>query len=175
MRPTVILRRRAGAVVIVLAAAVAVAACGGSGRSGAGAAARTDAGLKYAACVRAHGVPDYPDPRAGGGESIDRSPSKIAIDGHTLGESPQVVQTAMSKCEKYSPITQGAQTSAGQLVKLRAEALAMAKCMRAHGVPNYPDPTVKAGPGGHGVVMSLPGGVHAKAPAIEAAQRKCPW
>jgi hypothetical protein len=175
MTPNCTLWRLATAALIALVASIAVAACGGSGPSGSSAASTTDSGLKYAACIRADGVPDYPDPRSGGGESIDRSPDKITIDGRTLAESPQVVQTAMSKCEKYSPITQGPPTSGGQLVKLRAQALAMATCMRAHGVPNYPDPTVTAGPGGHGVVMSLPGGIHAKAPAIDAAQKKCSW
>lgn len=174
MAPKCTLWRSASAAVIALVASITVAACGGSGSSGSSAASTADTGLKYAACVRADGVPDYPDPRSGGGESIDQAPDKITIDGRALAESPQVVRTAMSKCERYSPIAQGSPTSGSQLAKLRAEALVMARCMRAHGVPNYPDPTVKAGPGGHGVVVSLPGGIDAKAPAIEAAQKQCP-
>ena len=87
MRPNFTLWRSATAVVIVLVASITIAACGGSSPSGSGAASTTDTGLKYASCVRAHGVPDYPDPSSGaGGESIDRSPSKITVDGHTLAD-----------------------------------------------------------------------------------------
>jgi hypothetical protein len=175
LQPKVTLRRVVRGAPVALVASVTLAACGGSSHSGAGTASATATGVKYATCMRADGVPDFPDPQSGGGESIDRSPTKIAIDGRTLAESPRVVQTAMNRCVKYSPTSQGARTSAGQLVKLRARAVAMARCMRAHGVPDYPDPTIKPGPGGHGFVISIPGGPHAAGPVVDAAKRRCPW
>ena len=45
--------------------------------------------------------------------------------------------------------------------------LAYAKCMRAHGVSNFPDPS----PGGHGFVVGP--GLDLSAPAFKAAQAKC--
>ncbi len=58
-------------------------------------------------------------------------------------------------------------------------AFALSGCMRAHGVPNYPDPTV--GSGGEGFqIMSSPGssvltvdGVTFAGPAFEAAEKTC--
>jgi hypothetical protein len=44
--------------------------------------------------------------------------------------------------------------------------LAFSKCMRANGVPNYPDPS----PGGG---IGLPNGLNPNAPAFRAAQAKC--
>ena len=112
--------RPSAAVACALAAAVAVAACGGSSPSGT--ASSGNSALKFAACVRAHGVPDYPDPRAG----------KITIDTHTLSESSAVVEAALAKCQKYQTATQiGPRLSAAQLTRVRAGALVYAKCMRA--------------------------------------------
>jgi hypothetical protein len=52
------------------------------------------AGLKYAACMRSHGVPKFPDPNAGGG---------ITIDGGKLGVDPNgpVFKAADQACKKY--------------------------------------------------------------------------
>ena len=51
-----------------LGCAVALAACGSSGHAGSG--PRANAGLKFAACMRSHGVPNFPDPSGGGGIQI---------------------------------------------------------------------------------------------------------
>jgi hypothetical protein len=132
--------RQAAAVAIALAASVAIAACGGSSSAGSSAASNTNTGLEFAACVRTHGVPDYPDPTSG---------KASAVDSSKLSESPRVVETAMTKCQKFSPDSNfGPVYSNAQMAKVRAGALAMAKCMRAHGV-DLPDPIVSRGPGGH--------------------------
>ena len=53
-----------------------------------------------------------------------------------------------------------------------SQALAFSKCMRAHGVSNYPDPTTS--PGG-GVELSIRSnsGVNTEAPAFQSAQTSC--
>jgi hypothetical protein len=145
-RPSKFLRP-ATAVVISLGASVAIAACGGSSPA-ASTAETANAGLKFAACVRAHGVPDYPDPRAG----------RITVDTHTLSESTQVVDAALDKCQKDAPgvdVSALPRPSAAQLARLRVGALALAKCMRARGLVNFPDPIVAVGPGGHGVEVGF--------------------
>lgn len=175
-------RRPAAGVLLALAATITIAACGGSGTSGSGSASTGDTALKFAACVRAHGVPDYPDPSSTGGEQVRVTPNKMTVDGHTLAETPTAVQRAMTDCRKYSPTATGPATSAAQLTKLKAGALAMAKCMRANGVPNFPDPQVGTGPGGHGVSVGIRlgsgtkgsgGGINPNSPAFRAAQKKC--
>ena len=141
MRRHLTVPRPATAVAIALAASATIAACGGSSPSGSGTASTANAALKFAACVRAHGVPDYPDPRAG----------KITVDTKTLSESSQVVETALGRCQKYQVAHKlGPQLSAAELANVRAGALAYAKCMRAHGLENFPDPIVAAGPDGRG-------------------------
>jgi hypothetical protein len=124
----------------VALAVVAVAACGGSSSSGSRAASGNSA-LKFAACVRAHGVPDYPDPRAG----------RITVDTHTLSESSAVVDAALGRCQHYQTASQvGLRLSPAQLTRVRAGALVYAKCMRAQGLTNYPDPVISVPPNGRG-------------------------
>jgi hypothetical protein len=173
---------------IVVAAACAgllVAACGGSSPTGRQAAARSDYAdaVKVSQCMRTHGVPDFPDPSANGGTKIQASQSSsgqssINVDGHALNESAPAFQHAMNQCQKYAP--QGPPISAAQLAKVRVGALAMAKCMRAHGVTNFPDPDVSTGPNGHGISITLGAkaagsgaDLNPNSPAFQAAQKIC--
>jgi hypothetical protein len=178
--------RTCTAIAISIAAALAVAACGGShkpktstqanaGQALSSSALHSDA-LRFAQCMRANGVPNFPDPSSSGG-GIAISSSQSAGGGRTLTVNGVPVdapafQTAQQKCQKNLP--QGPTVSTSQLDKLRAGALAMAKCMRAHGVTNFPDPVVSAGPGGHGVRVQIGGpGVSPTSPAFQAAQQTC--
>jgi hypothetical protein len=132
-------RRPAIAVVLALVASVSIAACGGSSSSHSSSASTANTGVKFASCVRAHGVPDYPDASAG-----------KTVDIHSLQESTRAVETAIQKCQSSAPQQNfGPILSTTQLANVRAGALAMARCMRAHGLV-YPDPAVAPGPGGHG-------------------------
>jgi hypothetical protein len=124
--------RRVLAALPGVAVAVALAGCGSTGAasgtvtnaaspSGNG----TDPGLELARCMRAHGVSTFPDP-----------------NGHGIQITPQIAQspafkTAQVACEQYLP-NGGAPpvTAPGD----RAAALAFAKCMRTHGIPDFPDP-----------------------------------
>jgi hypothetical protein len=65
--------------------------------------------------------------------------------------------------------------TAQQLANVRRAAVAMAVCMRSHGVPNFPDPTVRTGPmGGVGIQLGPPGGsVDPGSPAFQAARKAC--
>jgi hypothetical protein len=188
MQRHLISRRPAAALLIALVASVTIAACGGSGSSGSSAASTTNAGLKLATCMRAHGVPDFPDPgssnagnsgttgNTGSGPKVP--PGKVDVDGHVLAESSRVVDTAYTRCQKYEEALQGPRISTAQLVKFKAGALAYAKCVRAHGVPDFPDPTVETGPGGHGAGIAPPYGSGASArkhdtPALQAAIKTC--
>ena len=60
-----------------------------------------------------------------------------------------------------------------QLVaKARQPALAHAQCMRKHGVPNFPDPTVSSN-GGAIVQRSGGEGLNPRSPAFQQAQKLC--
>jgi hypothetical protein len=169
-------RRRGAALLIGIATSAAIAACGGSSSSGSRAASAKTDGLTYAACVRAHGVPDYPDPGMNKfGGALNVKADKVTVDGHPLSESWQVVRPAIDRCQRYIEPAFGPRYSAGQLAKIRTGALAMSKCMRAHGLASYPDLKVSAGPGGRGFEVSVPKMSHADAtsPAFKADNIAC--
>jgi hypothetical protein len=177
--------RAASVTAAMLAAAVALAACGGSSPTKPSKQAAVNGsgnGLKLAECMRSHGVPDFPDPSsgAGGGSSIQQSSNggatSITVDGHKLNVSGPAFQKAMQTCQRLQP--QGPPISGAQLAKLQKGALKMAECMRSHGVPNFPDPQVSAGPDGRGVGIRLGAkggrsGINPQSPAFQAAQKTC--
>jgi hypothetical protein len=52
----------------------------------------------------------------------------------------------------------------------KAGALAFANCMRSHGVPNFPDPTVS----GNGIqLLGSSSGINPQSPAFQSAQTSC--
>ena len=172
------------------AAAVALAACGGSSTSTTTNSLSTkvpshSAALKFAQCMRTHGVPHFPDPQSGGGFGFQRAGGPggggtVSIDGHQLNVNSQTFQQATQACRKYAP--QGPPITGAQLAKIKQGAIKMARCMRAHGVPNFPDPKVTTGPGGHGIGIriggppgsgSSAGSLDPRSPAFQKAQQIC--
>ena len=173
------------------AAAVALAACGGSSgpnnsnnsnhsnnsaNSGSSSAAFHADELKVSQCIRAHGVPNYPDPGSSGEmQSQSSGNGSVTVNGVKLDATPQTLQNAQKACAKYAPV--GPAVSASQLASIKQGAVKMAECMRANGVPNFADPTVKTGSGGHGVGISIGtpsgGNINIHSPAFEAASAKC--
>lgn len=167
------------AILLCLAGAgIAVAGCGSSssssdsvGSSGAKNAAFSNAqGLKFAACMRSHGVPNFPDPTGGRLDlRVQQSPGGTSVNGVTV--STPAFQSAMNSCR--SDLPNGGHPTAAQSAKARSQALAMSRCMRAHGVPNFPDPTFQNGPNG-GVGVRIGGsGLDPNSPAFQAASKAC--
>lgn len=170
------------------ALALTLAACGGSSSPTEKTTALSQgsvntSALRLAECMRTHGVPDFPDPSGGGGFGIQASPGgnggSVSVDGHELNVSGPAFQKAMQDCQKYQP--QGPPISGAQLAKIKQGALKMAQCMRAHGVPNFPDPKVETGPNGRGIAVSIgsqvaaggPGRLNPGSPAFQSAQKIC--
>ncbi len=166
----------------LLAAALLLAACGGSNSSSPTAAVagsakvKASAPLAFAKCMRANGVPNFPDPSSNGNGGLQIQASQRAGAGASMSVdgvpvSAPAFRSAMTKCSPELPSGGGHVP----LARLRANALAMARCMRAHGVPNFPDPTVSGGPGvGVAVRIGGPGsGIDPSSPAFEAAQKTC--
>jgi hypothetical protein len=108
---------------LVVGCAAAIGACGSGGT---GARTGTSADVRFADCMRAHGVPGFPDPLPSGG--FPR--------GLGLSQAP-AFQTAKADC--ISILKEG---GSGQphTAADRAALLSFARCMRAHGVPGFPDP-----------------------------------
>ena len=104
----------------------------GSGASSASAsnAANTQAtkrekAVKFAECVRAHGVPHFPDPGASGDINFGVDVSK------------QVFTGAVNACKSLQP---PGTLSSHRSAKQQSVALRFAACVRANGVPDFPDP-----------------------------------
>jgi hypothetical protein len=174
--------RRLITIAALLAAGLLIAACGSSSPSkhpaSASASATVGSPIAFAKCMRAHGVPNFPDPGANGNggfaiQATQRagSGSSMTVDGVTV--NAPAFQSAMQTCSKLMP--GGGAPSAAQSAKMRAAALAMSRCMRAHGVTNFPDPKFGTGPGG-GVSVRIGGpgsGIDPSSPAFQAAQKIC--
>jgi hypothetical protein len=105
---------------------VAVAACT-RGADPAPRADPQDAGRLYAQCMRDNGVPDFPDPDADG---QFRSP------GHEQQDDPKF-RAATEKCRDLAPGGEHENTGDPAFVE---QARDYAQCMRANGVPDFPDP-----------------------------------
>ncbi len=143
---------RRGAAVFIAAAALAVlaAACGGSAgshaaqlgstmvrpaasaSSGSATAAPANA-VSFARCMRAHRVPNWPDPNSRG--VFDKS----KLSSQRLGASNVTVRVAQSACN-HLLLSGGSGPNAAQLQQIKAQGLSFSRCIRAHGVPNFPDP-----------------------------------
>jgi hypothetical protein len=166
------------AAVVGLLGCLAVAGCGSTD---AASGTVTDAGapsgkssqqaLEFSQCMRAHGVTNFPDPT---GQGIQIAPNS--------GVNPQspAFQTAQTACKRYLPNDgQPPVTSAGS----RAAALAFSKCMRAHGVPDFPDPLTtspSSPPAGAVAIIDLRGmafelgpGINPRSPAFQQAASDC--
>lgn len=59
------------------------------------------------------------------------------------------------------------------LQSLTTQALAYAKCMRSHGISDFPDPTVHDSGQGKGVGFNTPSGVDQHSPQYQSANKTC--
>jgi hypothetical protein len=159
--------RFALALALVGGLALLASACGGS--SGANVAQAgtstvpTPAGASddpnaYSKCMRRHGVTNFPD---SDGSRIRLSP--------TIDQRSQAFQAAARACRGLAPTPD----PPAQRAQQQAQLLAFARCMRSHGVPNFPDPTadgqLNLGRISHGRRV----GVDSNTPQFRSAQHAC--
>lgn len=149
---------------LTISSALAVAACG-AGSHAAGPKASSQQLL--ARCMRAHGAPNFPDPRPGGGFSVASSPgsSTLSVDGITF--SGPAFESAVKTCRFFGGGSGPPPISEAQ----QQQMIAKARCIRHHGVPNFPDPTF--GPGGEGAGINLGPGDNLQSPAVRLAVKAC--
>jgi len=157
----------AAALTACAAAALALAACGSGSPSSADAQdKREQAQLKFARCMRDHGV-NVPDPKPGG----DGGPGNVRVGGPGKNAiAPGVMQRADAACRKYLEAV-APKLSPAQQAELRDQALKFAQCMRSHGV-DMPDPEVGKG-GVRIAIRGGPGKLNPNSPAFKDAQESC--
>ncbi len=149
-----------------LGVGVLVAGCGGSnpgvariggtklstGGTGAHEPARRTGAL-YASCMRAHGVPNFPD------SAVSVIGGQVEIHVPRAVKREPNIPSASRTCQKDLP----GSVAPAKHVNMREE-LSFARCMRSRGISDFPDPL----PGGG---WDLPGNTNT--PQFEAAAQAC--
>lgn len=130
---------------IVLAAVAALATGCGSGKASVavsspaslGPSAKEAKARQFVTCVRQNGIPNVQDPTIDNQGNVQLSPPP------GLDEKSAVVQHALQVCQQY---LQGVLSERTQNPQARHDLmLKFATCMRAHGMPNFPDPQPSSG------------------------------
>jgi hypothetical protein len=144
--------RTVTAIIATVVLVLLTAACSGSpsstgGSPGAGGSATSPSAVAYSACMRSHGVPNYPDPGSGG--QLQKTSAQ------QLGVSSSQFDAAQTACQHLLPTTGGSLTASSlqqcYLAGVCPQALVQhaltagrqfSQCMRSHRVPNWPDPSI---------------------------------
>ena len=139
------------AIITMTSVAVLAAACSTSPSPGAApdtGHSTSPSAVSYSYCVRSHGVPNFPDPPTGGGVA--------KASARQLGVSSATLQAAETACQHLIPAAGGATAQEEQRCFVASDCspsvvrqllnvmLRFARCMRAHGQPNFPDPSPDA-------------------------------
>jgi len=163
--------------IAALGCVVAIAACGGSASeptvTGSRASPSTTAAfVKFSACMRADGAPNFPDPTGGGGIHISSSSG--------INPGSPAFQAAQSKCRHLLP--GGGPPTGPPSAQAKLAALKISECMRSHGISGFPDPTDKlpSSPAGYsqvsdrdGVVLAIPDTINVASPEFQQAANAC--
>ena len=163
----------AAGLVVAAGFALLAAACGGSkgghvaqlgstaterSASSSASSSRQSGAVAFSRCVRSHGVPAYPDP-SNSGLLPKKSPQQ-------LGVSSSELEAARRACIHLVP--NGGRPTSAQVAQYRSLMLIYARCMRAHGASNVPDPD------GRGHLDIGPGSdVDVNSPRFQAAYQVC--
>jgi hypothetical protein len=150
------------------ACALAAAGCGEEGAGGATPSAdreskAREAMLAHAKCMREHGV-DMPDPQFDGGRVTQRGPEESVPRAK--------LQAAEKACDKYLDSIEPPELSEEEAQEFKEAALAHARCMREHGIENFPDPTFDED-GGAQVRIEKSMGLDPESAKFKEAQEAC--
>jgi hypothetical protein len=118
--------------------------------------------VKYAGCMRAHGLPNFPDPK------ITQSPQGTGVSQGvpaSVGQSPAFGK-AQRACAKLQPQGAGGGQPPPITAAQHAQLVSFAACMRRHGTPSMPDPKPDGG-------FDLPPQINQNAPAFTSGVKRC--
>ena len=116
-------------------------------------------GPKFSACMRKHGVTNFPDPN---GQGVITFHSGMGID-----PGSPAFKSARTACDKLLP--NGGQPTPAQIAQQQQQLLAFSACMRAHGLKDFPDPS-----NGGLRIQTHPGSdLNPNNPTFQNAQKAC--
>jgi hypothetical protein len=154
-------RARAISALAVTALALALSACGSTASSSSPASSGDSlyrqlvvAYVSYARCARSRGLPNLPDPQVDD-QGNDHYPALDRLGHWRWPESVLVgCATAWDRVHAIRDRFDSQRLHTATSTATYAQQLALARCIRAHGFPTYPDPNAD----GAYVVGSLPSG-----------------
>ncbi len=158
------MRRSRAFVVATAALASLAAACGGSHEE-ATTSSRSPASqaLAFARCMRANGVPAFPDPTSGG---VFPKPVIYRV----AGGNPRF-QSATTACGHLLPDGgPGVLPSPTVVQQIQVDMQLFARCMHTHGVSNWPAPTLDRG---RAVFDPQAAGIDPSSPHVSTTMRTC--
>jgi hypothetical protein len=153
------------ATLAAIAMVVLLNACGSDAPAATGSGSNVAQAVKFAQCMRANGVPDFPDPDASGTLTIDG-----VVNGSSLDPNSATFQQAISACKDLEPAGFMGHTRSAQQ---QEAALKFAQCMRDNGVPDFPDPTADGPIIDTTRIPSMAGKDPRSDPGFNAAKNKC--
>jgi hypothetical protein len=131
--------------------------------------------------MRANGVPNFPDPSPRGGFDLSAAPG--------VDPAAPAFHTAQAKCAKLmaagavgGPLVPGASTHPSR--QTMEKLLRIARCMREHGIAQFPDPRteIPSNPASEGIrevtnfdgaILLFPATMNIEAPAYRQALNAC--
>jgi hypothetical protein len=149
--------------VVLAVCAIALAACGSSPKPSSAVSDDTQA-VKYADCMRANGVPNFPDPGSNGALPDPALPA---------------FRAAQKACAQLQPAGLHLHGPPEPTAAELRAALAFARCMRTHGFMRFPDPlttvsdvaTLTLAPGEY--FPAIGNGTEVQSPAFRQAAKAC--
>lgn len=118
--------------------------------------------VTYAACMRAHGLSDFPDPvpspLGGYGFHVHITP------GSDLDPNSPRYQSAEKACQKDVPPSIANLTPA----QMATNALKWTECMRSHGEPDFPEPNARGL-----ITIHATGALDPNSPQFQRAEKGC--
>jgi hypothetical protein len=168
-------RRRLWFAAAIIGCAPALTACGSSASKSSHSGSDRTRFLAFSECMRSHGVPNFPDPAAGGGIDIPQ--------GSNINPFSPSFKAAQAQCHKLLP---GGGPPRGVSEQQKEQMVRTSECMRAHGVTGFPDPTTMpptnpqdysivegiGGPSG-GLFLLVPKTIDVNSPVFKQAANAC--
>jgi len=149
---------RASCVAVVIATVLLVSACG----SHPSVSVQANGPLAFSHCMRSRGVSQFPDPNSSG----VWPKSQVEL----VAGDPKF-QAATQACGHLLPDGgPGVAPSRAVVQQIQTDMAKFARCMRSHGVPSWPDPTLDRG---RAVFDPEAVGIDTSAPRISTAMRGC--
>ncbi len=148
---------------------------GASSSGSTGPSAGRSGPLAFAECMRANGVPNFPDPNPGRG---------LLFGLAGVDTSAPAFTAAQTKCQKLmGPDLPFPGSRTHPSAQTMAKLLQIARCMRGHSVPQFPDPetSVPSHPSAgiqeitdfDGAILLFPSTLNLQAPAYKQALTAC--